>query len=315
MKVSKALFLLFLLFSISTHGQQKEVYISKKSFEVGEIFQVRYELTYPIGTKFEFYPPSQTFPCQRVAMQSNLKGETFKALEILNYHDSTLSEGNNARWYADFQMVAWDSGSLILAALPIRINDENENFSAILVESNLVKPKKGVPLYDIKESFAPLKKKFIFKEFMQDYGWYILVFVVLLVGIFVYQKRKHAKKPIPKVATLKTQTLESIEKIHEKAHWKVDQKVHYTELSFILRWYLTSRFNIRLLERTTQEAKILLELKKLEPHLIVRITDVLNQTDAVKFANVQLTEEMHLLLIEQLKEIVILTSPIEIADV
>jgi hypothetical protein len=27
MKVSKALFLLFLLFSISTHGQQKEVYI------------------------------------------------------------------------------------------------------------------------------------------------------------------------------------------------------------------------------------------------------------------------------------------------
>jgi hypothetical protein len=179
----------------------------------------------------------------------------------------------------------------------------------------LVKPKKGVPLYDIKESFAPLKKKFIFKEFMQDYGWYILVFVVLLVGIFVYQKRKHAKKPIPKVATLKTQTLESIEKIHEKAHWKVDQKVHYTELSFILRWYLTSRFNIRLLERTTQEAKILLELKKLEPHLIVRITDVLNQTDAVKFANVQLTEEMHLLLIEQLKEIVILTSPIEIADV
>jgi hypothetical protein len=58
-----------------------------------------------------------------------------------------------------------------------------------------------------------------------------------------------------------------------------------------------------------------LELKKLEPHLIVRITDVLNQTDAVKFANVQLTEEMHVLLIEQLKEIVILTSPIEIADV
>jgi hypothetical protein len=315
MRFKKALFILGLFVCLFVHGQQKEVYISKKTVDVGETFQVRYEFTYPIGTTFEFLPPIQSFPCQRIAIQSNLNGENFTDLEILSYQDSTISQGNMARWYADFQMVAWDSGSLVLSALPIRINDENDHFSAILVEANFVKPKKGIPLYDIKESFLPLQKKFVFNEFMEDYGWYIIVFVVLLIGIFVYQRRRFAKKPIPKTASLKVKTLEAIEKLHQKAYWRMDQKVHYTEVSFILRWYLTSRFNIRLLERTTQEAKTLLELKKLEPHLVLRIIDLLNQTDAVKFANVNLPEENHALLIEQLKEIIILTSPIEIADV
>ena len=59
---------------------------------------------------------------------------------------------------------------------------------------------------------------------------------------------------------------------------------HYIELSFILRKYLSERFGIHLLEKTTIEAQLILKQYGLSEKLLSEIGIILNGSDMVKFA-------------------------------
>lgn len=296
---------------IATFAQEVSTYVSSKEVSVGEVLVVQYEINLPKGQVIRFNPPVGDFPCKRIAEQSNLAGSEFTELEIVDYSDTVLNSNGTSLWRAQFKLIPWDTGTLVLQPLPYLLNNQMDYFTSILIESSFVPSKKGIRIYDIEESMTPIKKDFILSEFLLKYYW-IPVFLLLVILLIIwYKRRKRPTSPTPIPLTLKQQTLQSIEKIIQKKQWETNQKIHYTEFSFILRWYLSARYNINLLERTTFETILLLNALALDEYLLVQIKQIFAEVDSVKFAKTSLTHEQHEKLLEQLKEVVIISSPVE----
>jgi hypothetical protein len=236
-------------------------------------------------------------------------------LEILSYSDTIIDSGGSKLWRANFKLIPWDTGTLVLQPLPYSVDSQMNYFTSILVQSTFVPAKKGVRIYDINESNTPFKKELVLTEVLSKYWWIPLLLLFIGLFIVVYKKRTKSSLIEPESLTLKQQTLQSIEKLVAKQQWSTDQKLHYTELSFILRWYLSSRYNINLLERTTFETILLLKALKLDEYLITQIILIFKEVDAVKFANSELPASDHEKLIEWSKEVVIISSPVETSHV
>ena len=298
-----------------TVAQEPNTYVSSKEITVGGILEVQYEISLLKNQDRAFNPPLGYFPCNRISAKSNLKGTEFKDLEILSYSDTIIDSGGSKLWRANFKLIPWDTGTLVLQPLPYSMDSQMNYFTSILVQSTFVPAKKGVRIYDINESNTPFKKELVWAELISKYWWIPLLLLLIGLSIVVYKKRTKASPIEPESLTLKQQTLQSIEKLVAKQQWSTDQKLHYTELSFILRWYLSSRYNINLLERTTFETILLLKALKLDEYLITQISLIFKEVDAVKFANSELPASDHEKLIEWSKEVVIISSPVETSHV
>jgi hypothetical protein len=296
---------------IATFAQEVSTYVSSKEVSVGEVLVVQYEINLPKGQVIRFNPPVGDFPCKRIAEQSNLAGSEFTELEIVSYSDTVLYSNGTSLWRAQFKLIPWDTGTLVLQPLPYTLNNQLDYFTSILIESSFVPTKKGIRIYDIDESITPIKKDFILSEFLLKYFWIPMIILLVILGIFWYKRRQRQTTPAPISLTLKQQTLQSIEKIIQKKQWETNQKAHYTEFSFILRWYLSARYNINLLERTTFETILLLNALALDEYLLTQIKQIFAEVDSVKFAKTSLTPDQHDKLLEQLKEVVIISSPVE----
>jgi hypothetical protein len=296
---------------IASFAQEVSTYVSSKEVSVGEVLVVQYEINLPKGQGIRFNPPVGDFPCKRIAEQSNLAGSEFTELEIVGYSDTVLNSNGTSLWRAQFKLIPWDTGTLVLQPLPYLLNNQMDYFTSILIESSFVPSKKGIRIYDIDESISPIKKDFILSEFLLKYYWIPVILILMLLLIIWFKRRKRSTYPAPIPLTLKQQTLQSIEKIIQKKQWETNQKIHYTEFSFILRWYLSARYNINLLERTTFETILLLNALALDEYLLAQIKQIFAEVDSVKFAKTSLTQEQHEKLLKQLKEVVIISSPVE----
>ena len=83
----------------------------------------------------------------------------------------------------------------------------------------------------------------------------------------------------------------------------------------ILRMYLTSRFEISLLEKTTYETKLLLTQKGLNDETVEVIARILSEADMVKFAKSE-PDVIAILRVSTLaRQIVAETSPLEFDNV
>jgi len=310
--MTRSFIIISLIFSwIATYAQEVSTYVSSKEVSVGEVLDVQYEISLPKGQGIKFNPPIGNFPCKRIAEQSNLAGSDFTELEIVSYSDTVLHSNGTSLWRAQFKLIPWDTGTLVLQPLPYTLNNQMDYFTSILIESSFVPTKKGIRIYDIAESITPIKKDFILSEFLLKYFWIPMIILSVILGIFWYKRRQRQTTPAPISLTLKQQTLQSIEKIIQKKQWETNQKAHYTEFSFILRWYLSARYNINLLERTTFETILLLNALALDEYLLTQIKQIFAEVDSVKFAKTSLTPDQHDKLLEQLKEVVIISSPVE----
>ena len=310
--MTRIVFILSLTCSwIASFAQEVSTYVSSKEVSVGEVLVVQYEINLPKGQGIRFNPPVGDFPCKRIAEQSNLAGSEFTELEIVGFSDTVLNSNGTKLWRAQFKLIPWDTGTLVLQPLPYLLNNQMDYFTSILIESSFVPSKKGIRIYDIDESISPIKKDFILSEFLLKYYWIPVILLLVMLLIIWYKRRKRPTSPTPIPLTLKQQTLQSIEKIIQKKQWETNQKIHYTEFSFILRWYLSARYNINLLERTTFETILLLNALALDEYLLAQIKQIFAEVDSVKFAKTSLTHEQHEKLLEQLKEVVIISSPVE----
>lgn len=309
------LFVALISARVLTMAQEPNTYVSSKEISVGGILEVQYEISLSKNQHITFNPPLGYFPCNRISAKSNLKGTEFKELEILSYSDTIVDSGGSKLWRANFKLIPWDTGTLVLQPLPYSLDSQMSYFTSILVQSTFVPAKKGIRIYDINESSTPFKKELVWTELLSKYWWILLLFLLMGLFIVVYKKRANVAPIEPESLTLKQQTLQSIEKLEAKQQWRTDQKLHYTELSFILRWYLSTRYKINLLERTTFETILLLRALKLDEYLITQISLIFKEVDAVKFANSELPSSEHEKLIEWSKEVVIISSPVETSHV
>ena len=310
--------LAFIFAAFELHAQITRATISQNSILIGEKTTITYSI--PLnGNKKPLFKPENGFMTSRsISKNGILSGENSDQLEILSPFKDTIIQAESSRWWIGvYEITAWDSGFYRIEGPSIKLSNATFDFPVIELRADLVKAKKGQAIYDIKESFAEIPMEpFSIKKFTKNY-WWMLILLALIIGVIIYIRKKTKKKASEpaKILTLKEQTLEAINTLENLRLWENQKtKEHFIDLSLLIRTYLSSRFTINLLEKTTYETKLLLQQKGLEDRTIDTIILLLTESDMVKFAKSQ-PEEIAILKIDQYaREIVAETSQFEIEN-
>jgi hypothetical protein len=142
--------------------------------------------------------------------------------------------------------------------------------------------------------------------------WPWLFLVLLLITCFVIYRKLKSKKFKATPLSLEESTLLAIEQLEKEHLWEKGLlKSYYVALSFIIRDYLSQRFAINLLEKTTNETQLLLKQIKMDRVISEKIEIILNESDMVKFAQSQPDESAMKKIADIARQIVLSTRPIE----
>lgn len=306
----------FVFISLPLFGQETTTYLTKNEIEVGEKITLTYQFKYSGKEKPIFSSQQATLDNYKVAKTGVLKNASSQDVEILvPFKDTILKGQNENEWLGVYEITIWDSGQYIITAPSILWNDSTFYFPEISISSSLVKAQKGQDIYDIKEAFADVDDTAPgLKQFLKNNWIWIVIALIVLIGIIIFIRKR--QKPIVQVPikeiNLKDRTLLAIDALEKAKLWEKGRiKEHHVELSFILRSYLTSRYEINLFEKTTKESQLLLTQKGLNPETVKVIATILSSSDMVKFAKSE-PDEIAILKLSQLsRQIVAETSPIE----
>jgi len=309
----KFLSLLFLILPWTLLSQQPQASISKKVVEIGDRVNLVYRIELDKNDKFNFNPHTGIFPSKLTSQNSSLTTTNFNEIEITFFEDTIINKGNKKTWMGVYELTPWDSGLVVLQGQRFTINDSTYDFPSVYLECKLVPHKKGQEIFDIKESFAKTpdrKSWFIF--FLKYIAWWLLPFIGYLIYRWIISRKN---KPIerPEIElSLKAKTLLAIDALEKAEMWRKDQlKEHFVELSYILRSYLTARYELSLLDKTTNETRLLLTQAGLRRDIVETILRLLNHSDMVKFAASEPAEELIQKSLFLLRQTVVETSPIE----
>lgn len=287
-------------------AQTKRVYWAEDSVRIGDKAQLTI-LVKNKPKKFDYNPISDIFVCDITH-----KGETLwkpgGELEIESFRDTTYTQKGINYWKGVYTLIAWDSAKYRLPELWITWNDSTFSFRAPNLHVGFVKKKvkegiDEIPIEPEEDSWRLLKQY-----------WWVLVLIVAAVTIgILWNKRRKIQKS--EELSLRERTLLAIKQLRKKEDWLHGKtKSHYVAFSSVLKMYLSSRYELSLMERTTQETITLLKLKGLDYNMIRRIEVLLKEADMVKFAKTEL-DPLHIQSsLFRLEEIVTELSPLEIPE-
>ncbi len=308
------LFLLFIvvLISESMFSQVVRTRISNDHTLIGSHIDLVYSIEFPKDKKFEYEPVKGNFPAKITSEKSSLTSGAFDQIEIVSFEDTIVVKGNKKTWIGVYELCPWDSGLVVLEGQKFTLNDSTGSFQSAYLKVNLVPRKKGQDLYDIKEMYVDTPEEasallFFFK--------YIIWWLLPLIGFLIYRlyfKKDRAVKKSEKETSLKQKTLFAIDALEKAELWRKDKmKEHFVELSYVLRSYLTSRYDIHLMDKTTSETRLLLLAKGIEKPIVDTILKLLSHSDMVKFAASKPGEEIVERAFFEIRQLVIETSPLE----
>ena len=313
----------YLILAISTgYSQVGSTIIESNEIEVGQQIMLTYHFTLEDNSKVVYAPFQKALPVQRNLKPGEKQSTEKSELEIAApFLDTILIVAGKKEWFGTYTITGWEEGSFIISHTSLLLNGKKIDFPSAIVNVKLVKEIKGKDIYDIRESFAKIPDApFSIKQFHSDNWWWIYPLLALIIGFFIYKKVKKAKlvktDSVKIELSLMKKTILAIEQLDQRKLWSTGNlKEHYVELSFIFRTYLSKRFEINLLEKTTYEAKLLLTQKGLSKNTIETIGEILDQSDMVKFAKSSPEEIIALRLSQIAKEIIEQTSPKEVENV
>lgn len=316
--MTKWIYIAFLFISFSGISQKLSSNVSVKKILIGEPIMVTYSVVLDKNTTIDFEEEHDNI-IGNTAGGGTLtkKNAQFEITEA--FTDTTKFKNNDKEWIGRYTVTIWDSGTFILPAPRIYINDSSYKFQDIVIYANYTKQIKGVDIYDINESFAEIPEEpFSFTEFLEKNWWWLLILLLIIPIYFIVRRGKQDKIPAPlfKAMSLKERTLLAIDALDNEKLWEKDKlKEHFVELSYILRSYLTARYSIAVLEKTTYETKLLLTQKGLNEDTIENIGRILSESDMVKFAKSK-PEVISILRVSTLaRQIVAETSPLDFDNV
>ena len=191
-------------------------------------------------------------------------------------------------------------------------NDSVFKFPPVYLNVTYYDTEDGVELLDIQEGFHDWKKATSKSNKKLSLWWIWTIISILCLGIILYflWRRGHKEKQMLR-QSLQEITLEQIEKLKKEKLWQKDMlKEHFVQFSHILRTYLTNRFGISFLDKTTEQSILLLDQLELDEKIKNMILQLLKKSDLVKFADSRTEETYIQVLFEELTLIVHQTTPI-----
>jgi hypothetical protein len=257
--------------------------------------------------KFDYNPISDVFICEVIH-----KGETLwkpgGELEIESFRDTSYTQKGIKYWKGVYTLIAWDSAKYRLPELWMTWKDSTFSFRSPNLYVGFVKKKVKEGIDEI-----PIEPENDYWILFKKY-WWILVLVIAVVVIAVLWNRRRKIQKTQELS-LRERTLLAIKQLRKKEDWLHGKtKSHYVGFSAVLKMYLSSRYELNLMERTTQETITLLKMRELDFNMIRRIEVLLKEADMVKFAKTELNDMYIRSSLFRLEEIVTELSPLEIPE-
>lgn len=298
----------------SAFGQQLDATISKRRAKIGEPLTLSYKVKTRSNDTLVFFEKYGEIPI-RTYGGGQLSGDGAEAEIYTNFTDATKKIPTGKQWIGTYEVMVWDSGTFIIPGPEIQINGASFYFDDLKIYVDFSAKKKDVEIYDIRENYAkiPDEENAVIKWVKRN--WWVLAIVAVVAGVLIwFISSRKPKEPIKvvKAMSLKERTLTAIDALENERLWEKDKlKEHFIELSYIMRRYLTVRYDIAILEKTTYQTKKLLLQKGLNDDTVDTIGRILSHSDMVKFAKSS-PDEVSILKISTLaRQIVAETSPLE----
>lgn len=316
------LHIVLLICSTSLYSQVGKTTLSQNSILIGEKVTLTYAIPVKGNTKPIFHPEQSSIPSKTKSSTGIISTTYSNNLEIEEaFQDTIIDMKDGKYWFGSYTITAWDSGNYVLESPSITLDDSTLYFPKIELNVSLVKKKKGIDIYDIRESFTdipdqPLMEKI--GEIVSKNWWWITLLLLIPIVYFVrkiYLKNKFYRPIVQPEMSLKDRTLYAIDSLEKLKLWEQGKvKEHFSELTFILRSYLSTRYEINLLEKTSHETKLLLLQKGLHEETVRVISNILMEADLVKFAKSHPDEIAIYKHTQLVRQVVAETSPIEFLD-
>ncbi|TNE55431.1 MAG: LPXTG cell wall anchor domain-containing protein [Bacteroidetes bacterium] len=310
------LIILTLLTAVGIWGQT-ESSLDKKHIFIGEhvILKYRVQLKLEEQKKIAFPVSEGTIKCVLRQDLGNVNESNDAELEVIGaFRDTLVTKNGKSYWEGRYTLTAWDTGYFVIPPVNIPFRDSVYQFDPQLLYVT------GPEIEQGKDEIYGLREKFVEVDLSQEPWWkrnwyYLLSALVLLAGVFWFLKRRKKKelKPEVKIMTLRERSLLAIDALEKESLWsKGKLKEHYVELSFLLRSYLSEQYQINLLEKTSKETGLLLRQLNLSEDTCRTIQVILDYSDMAKFANSRPGEGEIYRNLQQVRQIVVETSPIEL---
>jgi hypothetical protein len=268
----KFLYIIFILLfpQICTSAEIKiETKVDRSVIHIGDY--ITYSIIIHHAPNIKVLPPSPG---------ANLGNFDIKDYNTIEKEDKKIFE---------YKITTYFLGEFEIPSIEIAYIDKNNNRGVLKTEPLIIKvvPVERKP--NDKDDIREIKKQIYLRDLTI---LYIILIILFLVGLFLlFKKYLFLKKE--KITEIKEEkklpedieALNKIEQLLYKNYLKDGKiKEFYFELSEIFREYLSRRYNIITLERTSSE--ILFDLNKIiyDRDIFKNITEFFNDTDLVKFA-------------------------------
>lgn len=300
-------YIAFLLLSGSAIAQQLTARWSTDNCLIGEqvVLTIQFRKA-PKTLKYNSY--SAEVPCELKMDSSKLTQNG--TLEIIGrFSDTTYKNKGQQIWEGRYTLTAWDTGVYIFPLILVDpgIGDTIYNVRPKPLTVSFVKKKIGNELDEV-----PVIVETDFWWWLKDYWW---IGIILIIGVLILWIRKRNKRRPAKLLSLKDRTLIALEALRKQGYWKTGKITeHYMEFSFLLRSFLSARYSLNLMERTTYETVLLLRSSNVPEETLLRIRKLLQESDMVKFAKGIPDEENILLSMTYMEQLIIELSPLELVE-
>ena len=226
---------------------------------------------------------------------SNL--DTMKVLDILDLgRMDTVQTQPNYILQQDITFTIFDSGSYFIPALPFQFIKKGNPVT--LTTNPLVVHVNTIPVDSL--ALAPIKPILTESLTFEDVWPYLLAGIILLsliFGVYYYSKSRD-KKELPSMPEViipaHELALDKLDELEKDQLWQQGLvKEYQSKLTYIVREYIESRYNIQALESTTDQIIQYLKPVDISEAHKTKLRNLLEMADLVKFAKAIPPADIH----------------------
>lgn len=213
--------------------------------------------------------------------------------ESMEIRDKTILTKWKRPYQVNFQIVFWDTGSFQIPPYPVEIL-KSDSTNDLTIETDPIDIKIISMLTGAEDTnLRPIKDPVALKKPINWYRWILAVILLLLLLILLILWRKKIKKELlKKIEVSKYHSAKdiAIARLNDlKKLIQSNNKIFYSQSSFIIREFIENQYYIRALEMTTGEISKFEYDYDLEKDNFDIVINLLIRADLAKFAKYEFT--------------------------
>jgi len=258
--------------------------LDSSSGKMGYPFHVNLSMEIPMSKDIS------TLEWPKIELDDTVNGR-FEVWESTAYTRETKTNDQGESYFyvsQDFDLATFDTGMVAIPPFSAKIENDIYESNFLMIHIPGVFADTTQPIKDIRTVASnPLSLWEKIKLWGYQNRWVLIAFAVLILGIVVFfwiKKRKPVEEKII-VEEVDVRYLRELRDIFERKPWrKGHYKAYHTELTNVIRGYISERYSVAAMEKTSDEIVSSLKFEILEDATANKLTRLLNVSDLVKFA-------------------------------